>query len=179
MPTTTTRTAWVTSIALIASLGLLAGCSALPGIPGVPGVSIDDDGEGGKVTIEGDDGESFTVDTDTDGEIPEWLPSELPLPETYTVSATSVIDGGEGKLMTVNLSSLDGFDALVATVDAGLAAAGLTPESRDVAALGDLQTAMFGVPLDGQVWMINIIDYGTEDEETHVSYSSIDECSRE
>jgi hypothetical protein len=177
--TTATTTARVTSIALVAFLGLLAGCRALPGIPGVPGVSVDGDGEGGKVTIEGDDGESLTVDTDAGGEIPEWLPSELPLPENYMVVAASVMDGSEGKLMTVTLTSSDGFDALVATVDTGLADAGLAPETREVGALADLRTAMFGVPLDGQVWMINMVDYGVEGEETNVSYSSIDEASSE
>lgn len=158
----TTMKAGLTGLALVLSLGLVAGCSAISEIrDAIPNVDVDEDG--GSVTIEGDNGESMTIDTDVDGEIPEWFPSELPLPEHHTVMSASVVESGDGTLKSVGVTSTDDFDAVVATIDDGFAGSGLTPETREVGDLGGMKSALFGVTIADESWMINIVDYGNED----------------
>lgn len=173
----TTMKAGMAGLTLVLSLGLITGCGAISEIRDViPEVSVDDNGDGGSVTLKGDDGESVTIDTTTDGEIPGWFPSELPLPESYTVVSSSDAEYGDESLKSVALTTPDDFDAVIATLDEGLAASGLTAETRQVNDLSSMSTAMFGVTVAGEGWMINILDYGDEmGEDLRVTYATVKE----
>lgn len=165
-------------LALALSLGLLTGCGAISEIQKIqeviPDVKVDE--EGGSVTVKGDDGEELTIETDVTGELPDWFPSALPLPADYTVVNVSAIEHGEESLKTVTISTTDDFATLVATIEEGLAAAGITPSGRMVNEGTGTQSALFGVPIDGADWQINILDYGEETgEDIQVSYGTMTE----
>ncbi|MGO3147392.1 MAG: hypothetical protein ACTIJ6_06915 [Leucobacter sp.] len=167
-----TKSIWV-ALALAASLGLLAGCSAIPPIPGIPDVSVDD--EGGSITLNGDGNESVNIDVGTDDVIPEWLPSELPLPSEYTVVNSTNMESSGGTVKGMNLTTPDDFETVVATIDDGFAAAGLTPETREIGELAEMKTGLFGVTSGEDSWVITVLDYGIQDEEVQISYVSVKE----
>lgn len=163
-------------LALVLSLGLLAGCSAISEIQkiqeAIPDVKVDE--EGGSVTIKGDDGEEMTIETDVSGELPDWFPSELPLPADYAIENVSSMEYGEESIKSVTISTGEDFTALIAVIDDGLAAAGLTPNGRMVNEGTSTQSALVGVPVDGVDWQINVLDYGEEsDEGVWVTYGSM------
>lgn len=158
---TTVKTG-MAGIALVLSLGLITACSTISEVrKAIPDVKADKDG--GSVTIQGDDGESVTIDTNVDGEIPEWFPSELPLPDDHTVVSASEVQNGDESLKSLGVTSSVELDAAVKTIDEGLSAAALTPEARNVGDLGEMKNASYRVEVAGEVWMINIADYGDGD----------------
>ncbi len=155
---------------VVLSLGLVTGCGA---IPDLPSVSADEDG--GSVTIKGPDGESATLATDASGELPDWLPDVLPLPDDFTVVTSSEFETDEGYMKSVALNTHQDFDSLIVQIDDGLAAAGLSPEPRSVSDHAGMQSALYGVELEGEGWMINILDYGDDEEGIGITYATIRE----
>ncbi|MGO1853631.1 MAG: hypothetical protein ACTH0V_09495 [Microbacteriaceae bacterium] len=121
------------------------------------------------MTIEGDDGESVTVDAGVDGEIPDWFPAELPLPSEYAVVSTVEADEDDGTLRGVNLTTPAEFDALVESLDEALAASGITPELRQIGASGGTPTGMYMIPANSEVWNLSIVGYG-EGEDIQMGY---------
>lgn len=158
-------------IVVAVSLGLVSGCSAISQISdAIPEVTVDDDG--GSVTLKDDDGESVTIDSSADGEIPEWFPQELPLPENYSVMSASEAEYGDESLKAMGMTTPDDIEAVVAAIDEGLADAGLQPETRQVGDMGGMKTAMFAVSIDDEGWMINAVDYG-DGEDVGLTYATV------
>lgn len=166
----------LTGAACVLALGLLTGCGAIQSIASIPGISADTDG--GSITLNDGDGGSAKIDIDSNGELPEWLPSEFPLPDTYEVVAvTAFVDEGES-FKSLMLSSTGDFDKLIASIDDGLAAASLTPETRQVGQLGETKNAMYAVTMGAEDWLISVLDYGSdgaEGAEIRVSYATLAE----
>lgn len=158
----------------VLSLGLMTGCGAIAEVTeDIPDVSVNEDG--GSVTLNDGDGESVTIDTSNDGEIPEWFPSELPLPEDYAVLTASAAEVGNESLKQLAITTPEDFDTVVDTLDEGFAAEGVEPETREVGNASDMRTAIFGVEVAGEEWIITASNLGGEEEELTISYGTLDE----
>lgn len=171
----TTKTT-MAGLGLVMSLGLLAGCSAISEIQKIqeiiPDVKVDEDS--GSVTVKGDDGEEITIESDTSGELPDWFPSDLPLPADYSIQNVSSIEQGEESIKSVAVLTGEDFSSVIALIDDGLAAAGLTPAGRMVNEGTSSQSASLRVAIDDVDWQINVLDYGdASDEGINVSYTAM------
>lgn len=166
----TTKKRLGTALAVAFSLGLITGCGAISDLP-----SVSTDKDGGSVTIKGKDGESATLDMDSSGELPDWFPDGLPLPDDFTVVTSSEFETNEGYMKSVALTTHQDFDSLIAQIDDGLAAAGITPEPRSVSEQAGMQSALFGAELESEGWMINILDYGDDEEGIGITYATVHE----
>lgn len=157
-------------LALGLSLGLLTGCGTISEIrDAIPDVDVDE--EGGSVTIEGDDGESVTIDSGADAELPDWLPSELPLPTDYTVLTSSELEA-DGKLQKmVTVTSTQSFDDFMASADATFADLGITAEQQ-LTETGGINGGIYGFSFDDTEWLLNFASMG---EELNVSYMMAEE----
>lgn len=131
-------------------------------------VTVEDDGGGGTVTIGDDDEVSITMGGD---ELPDWFPAELPLPEEFTVLSATESQDDDGTLYGLIVSTTAAFDDVIATLDEGLAAAGVEVINRDVGEIAGMSSGQYWVVVDGAEWMVMTGDLGSE-QETSVTYST-------
>ena len=124
---------------------------------------VDKDGEvitgsgdsDGNMTFEGDDG-SFTMSQGSD--IPDEWPSDVPIPDGFAVSSSSVMgDGADGTAITLGGTTDDG-EAFASGYAAALAAAGF--ESDSEYSTDDMYTASY----TNDAWAVTfgVTDYDSD-----------------
>lgn len=175
-------------IGLLLAVGLATGCGGLSDLGGGADeaaaegaggeqtdvsvgdvdVTVEDDGGGGTVTLGDDDEVSITMGGD---ELPDWFPAELPLPEEFTVLSATESQDDDGTLYGLIVSTTAAFDDVIATLDEGLAAAGVEVINRDVGEIAGMSSGQYWVVVDGAEWMVMTGDLGSE-QETSVTYST-------
>lgn len=154
----------VATFVLILAAGMVSSCGPIQDVrDAVP--DIEAGGGGESITVA--DGDS-TITIQGDDKIPEWFPSAMPLPGNITEVTASSVGTGTDSYRLVAVHSSDDYQTTLDAVDAGLAAAGIIPESREVIE-GMAGGATIIVIVDDVTWQIGIVAI---DEGARVVYAS-------
>jgi len=110
------------ALVAIAAVLAMAGCGAIAkkGVESVTGVKVDESGNG--VTVTGPDGTKIT--TGEDGQLPDGLPSDVPIYQPSSVTAGMVADTDGGKVFNVGLRTTDAALDVYSWYETELAAQG-------------------------------------------------------